>query len=77
MSHANDSHVKYQRDDLSRQLADRLGRLVAREYLSRQNIDITNPSTASNPSRPKQSGNDDRNDRAIIPRRLNDAESGK
>jgi hypothetical protein len=41
MPHANDSHIKQQRDDLRRQLTDRLGRLVAREYLSRQNIGHT------------------------------------
>jgi len=49
MSQANDFHLKQQRDDLRRQLADRLGQLVAREYVSRPNIGGTSAGTGSRP----------------------------
>ncbi len=52
MSNANDSHMKQQRDDLRRQLADRIGRLVAREYLSRQSIGGTSFPPPSRPGTP-------------------------
>ena len=52
MSQPNDSRMKQQRDDLRRQLADRLGRLVAREYLFRRSIGSTSVPLGSRPGSP-------------------------
>jgi hypothetical protein len=67
MSHINDPDMARQHDDLRRQLADRLGRLVAREYLSLQspegNVSIFADATLSSG---KEKGIAGQSEQAII-----------
>jgi hypothetical protein len=77
MSQANDSKSDQKREDLRRQLAERLGRLVAREYRSRRSVRSTaGPMADSNPSHTKrETPYPYLAEESIIPPKPNDAEA--
>jgi hypothetical protein len=76
MSQLNDSDAKPERDDLRRRLAARLGRLVAREYLSRQSVPNRGSPPADSDRSHAKKGNPDPVDESIISKKPNDAEAG-